>query len=163
MDTCKSDKKITNRWHFSLYVGFFCGLIWGGLNQIEYYLKFTTVVPGFLVEPFYVHGYLTQWQGLVIGYMSFILLSMIASMIYIGLFSHVKGSLLGMLYGVAWWCLLFLLAGPLLGMLEPINHYNWDTIITEFCLFLVWGLFIGYTIALEFTEDRASDTQQETS
>jgi Conserved membrane protein YqhR len=163
VSTCKSDKNKTNRWLFSLYVGFYSGLIWGVLKLFEYYFKFTSVVPGFLLEPFYKHSYLTQWQGIAIGYMSFIVLSIIASLIYAAFFYRVKGGWLGGLYGIAWWCLLFLLIGPLTGMLQPIQQYSRDTIVTEICLFLLWGIFIGYSIALEFTEDRASDTQQRTS
>ncbi|TCZ77437.1 hypothetical protein E0485_10605 [Paenibacillus albiflavus] len=158
MNTKKAEQKVTNRWFFAFYVGIFCGFIWGIVKIVQYYFKFTSIVIGFLVEPFYKHMYLTQWQGLLIGWGAFILFSIIASLIYVALFQHIKGTWLGMLYGGAWWCLLYLIIGPKVDMLEWISHYSWDTIITDFCLFVLWGLFIGYTIAVEFTNDRSRDT-----
>src|SRR5687768_1205995 len=62
MAVCMSefhDVKIkTNRWIFALYIGFFAGFIWGALKIVEYYFKFTSLVPGFLVELFFKHNFL---------------------------------------------------------------------------------------------------------
>jgi len=157
MNTNKAEEKVTNRWFFAFYVGFFSGVIWGGVKIVQYYFKFTSIVIGFLVEPFYKHVYLTQWQGTLIGWGSFILFSIMGSFIYAALFHKIKGTWLGMLYGAAWWCLLYLIIGPKTGMIKWIGHYSWDTIIADFCLFVLWGLFIGYTIAVEFTDDRSRD------
>lgn len=30
----------------------------------------------------------------------------------------------------------------------------WNTVISEFCIFLLWGMFIGYTAAIEYTDER---------
>lgn len=159
VNTSVSNHIKTNRWFFALYVGFYSGLIWGALKLVEYYFRFTSVVPGFLLEPFYKHTYLMQWQGITIGYLSFILLSILASVIYVAFFYRVKGGWLGGLYGIAWWCLFYLLIGPSTGMLLPIQQYSRDTITTEICLFLLWGIFIGYTIALEFTDTRTQKSK----
>lgn len=35
-----------------------------------------------------------------------------------------------------------------------INRLDWNTIVSDLCLFVLWGLFIGYTITMEFTEER---------
>lgn len=163
MNVMRTASKSTNRWLFSIYTGFYAGLIWGAFKILEFYLKFTVIVPGFLVEPFYKHSYLTEWQGILIGWASFIVLSILASFIYGAWFYKVKGSWLGIVYGIVWWALICLLIGPLTGMMKPINQYDWNTIMAELCLYVVWGLFIGYTIALEFTDDRTRDTQSSTT
>lgn len=41
----------TNPFYFSVELGFFAGLIWGGARWLMYVLHFTKVLPGFLAEP----------------------------------------------------------------------------------------------------------------
>jgi uncharacterized membrane protein YagU involved in acid resistance len=154
MDVYNGKKTNTNRWFFALYIGFYAGLIWGAVKIIENYFHFTTIVPGFLVEPFFKHEFLMSWQGVLTGWAFFIVFSVIAAFVYMIVLSKVKGPWMGILYGAAWWGLLYLLIGPLAGMMYWVNKLDWNTIITDFCLFLLWGLFIGYTISLEFTDER---------
>jgi uncharacterized membrane protein YagU involved in acid resistance len=144
----------TNRWLFALYIGFFAGLIWGALKIVEQYLKFTKIVIGFLVEPFFKHDFLLTWQGTLIGWGFFTLFSIVAAFIYMNTLWKQPGPWWGISYGAVWWCLLYLLIGPLAGMTYWINDLDVNSVISDFCLFLVWGMFIGYSIAVEYTDER---------
>ncbi|WP_442601234.1 YqhR family membrane protein [Paenibacillus sp. KN14-4R] len=153
----------THRGLFALYIGFFAGLIWGLLKIVEYYFQFTTVVPGFMVEPFFLHQFLEQWRGCLVGLGSFIVFSIIASYIYMFLCSKLIGPWPGLVYGALWWCLIFLLIGPLTGMIEGITTLGLTTILTELCLFVLWGLFIGYSISFEFTNESEREPNKKAS
>ncbi|MFC0216085.1 YqhR family membrane protein [Paenibacillus chartarius] len=148
------NKKPTNRWLFGAYIGFFAGLIWGGLRIVEYYFRFTDVVPGFLVEFFFRHDFLTTPWGGVVGWGAFIIFSIVAAELYAAFLFKVKGPWIGLMYGLLWWGLLYLLVGPMTGMLPWLYEIGWNSIITDVCLYALWGLFIGYSISVEFTDER---------
>ncbi|GIP51982.1 MULTISPECIES: YqhR family membrane protein [Paenibacillus] len=150
-------KKGTNLLRFSLQIGIFAGLIWGAVQGLFYYLKFTTVLPGYLVEPFFKHQFLQTQRGYYVGWLFFVLFSVIATLIYTLAFRKLKGPLPGMIYGIVWWAVIFLLLGPMLKMTSPIRELSFNTVFSEFCLFLLWGLFIGYTAAEEYTNERARE------
>ncbi|GIQ70702.1 hypothetical protein DUZ99_14905 [Xylanibacillus composti] len=144
----------TNPWRFALQIGFFAGLIWGGVRIAEYYFKFTEVIPGFLAEPFMKHSFIASWSGHLFGWGVFTVFSIAAAFIYAAFFRKIKGPWFGLLYGAAWWLLLYLLIGPWTGMMKAFSEQTPNTLITDSCLFLVWGLFIGYSTAFEFTDER---------
>lgn len=156
----KKEKDNTNPFLFSLNTGFFAGLIWGAIKGFFYYLSFTTIIPGYLVEPFFKHSFLESAPGYYAGWGFFTLFSIIATMLYVFLFRKLKGPIPGMVYGIVWWCIIFLLAGPMTGMTPPFGQLSINTIVTEFCLYLLWGLFIGYTAAMEYTEERLREPKK---
>lgn len=147
----------TNKWWFAVYIGFFAGVIWGGLKIVEYYLQFTALTPGFLVEPFFKHSFLHTWQGNLVGWIFFIGFSILASLAYAVIPGKPDSPWIGAGYGLAWWLLFYLIVGPALGMMSAIGFIDWNTIITDLCLFTLWGLFIGYSITMEFTDERARE------
>ena len=150
----------TKPFSFALELGFFAGFIWGGLHWLFYLLHFTIVPVGFLAEPFFKHEYIYTAAGHLTGWLFFIVFSILASLLYTFTIRKLKGPLPGMVYGIVWWLILFVLVGPKLGMMKPLNGLTWDSIITELCFFLLWGLFIGYTVAMEYTDERKREPEQ---
>lgn len=153
MNKINQEQFRTNRFTFALQLGFFAGFFWGGARLLMYGLRFTKVIPGFLAEPFFKHDFLLKPAGHMIGYLLFIVLSIIASLIYVFAFRKLKGPFPGMVYGILWWAGL-LYGGAKLFLLQPPFRLPWNTVISEFCLYLLWGLFIGYTAAMEYTDER---------
>lgn len=154
MDEKNVGEMKTNRWLFVIYIGFFAGLIWGAMKIIEHYFKFTTIVVGFLVEPFFKHDFLMTWQGVLIGWGFFMVFSIIAAFIYMVTMWRLQSAWWGIGYGALWWAAIYLLIGPLAGMTYWITDLDLNSILTDLCLFLVWGMFIGYSIAIEYTDTR---------
>ncbi|UJF31270.1 YqhR family membrane protein [Paenibacillus hexagrammi] len=147
----------TNRWFFSLYIGFFAGLLLGGLKIIEQYFKFTKISIGFLVEPFFKHEFLMTWKGTLIGWGFFTVFSIVAAYIYMITLWKLSGPWWGIGYGAFWWGAIYLLFGPFAGMTYWIHDLDLNSILSDFCLFLVWGLFIGYSIAVEYNDERTRE------
>lgn len=161
MEADKQDsrgKPLTNRWMYALYIGFFAGLIWGTLKILLYSIKFTKVIPAFLAEPFFKHDFLQSWNGHFIGLLFFIGFSIFAALLYTVLFFKGKGPWFGLVYGMAWWTLLYLLVGPASGMLMPVRRLDANSLITDFCLLALWGVFIGFSISYEFTDERVRES-----
>lgn len=150
-------KQRTNIWPFGLQLGFFAGLIWGLIHWIAYEFNLTETLPGFLLEPFFLSSYLKSGWGLVLGIASFIVFSIVATYLYYFLFGRIRGPWAGMIYGIVWWAVWFVFAGPWLKMVKPVTLIGWDTLITEFCIYLLWGLFIGYTVAYEYTDESSRE------
>ncbi|UPK42069.1 YqhR family membrane protein [Paenibacillus pabuli] len=150
----------TKPFPFAVELGFFAGFIWGGLHWLFYLLHFTVVPLGFLAEPFFKHKFIYTAAGHLTGWLFFIVFSVLASLIYTYTLKKWKGPLPGMGYGILWWLIIFVLVGPKLEMVKPLNRLTWDSIITELCFFLLWGLFIGYTVAMEFTDERKREPEQ---
>jgi len=153
----KRERNQTNPWTYCLVLGIYAGLLWGVVRWLMHLVNFTSVVPGFLVEPFFRRSFLETYWGVLIGIGSFIVFSIIAAYVYKGLLGRFSGPWAGVIYGVLWWGVLFAAVGPMIGLMSPIPRLGWNTVIAELCFFAVWGLFIGYTIAFEFNEVTARE------
>ena len=149
----ESRRRKTNPWGFALELGFFAGIIWGAMHWLMFALKFTQVIPGYLGEPFLKHDFVVSGAGALTGYLLFIVLSVLATLLYVLLLRKLKGPWPGMIYGLVWFAGLILAGAPLFLRQRPFR-LSWDSLISEACLFLLWGLFIGYTTAMEFTDER---------
>ncbi|TLS52981.1 hypothetical protein FE782_06310 [Paenibacillus antri] len=143
----------TKKLPFALNLGFFAGAIWGGVRWMFYYFGFTDVVPGFLVEPFFLHDFLAGTGGFLVGYASFIAMSIVAALLYTFTAYKLKGPWPGVAFGVVWFVAVYLVVGPLLGMLLPLGRLDWDSIWLDGSIFVLWGVFIGYTVNYEFTDE----------
>jgi len=153
-------KNPTDPLSFSVQIGFFAGMIWGGIRWLAYTFHFTSVIPGMIAEPFYPHKYLITTQGQLVGWGAFILFSIAASILYTLFLRKVPGPYPGILYGIVWWVLLYVAPGPMLGLVHPVWRTTWNTIWTESCIMLVWGLFIGYTVATEFNNEQEREPDE---
>ncbi|MUT66732.1 YqhR family membrane protein [Paenibacillus sp. NEAU-GSW1] len=147
----------TNPWLFELTIGLFAGLFWGVVRWLLYEINFTVELPGFLVEPFFRNSFLKSPWGITIGISGFIVFSIIAALIYYFLFAKLRGPWPGVLYGLLWWAILFVFTGPMLQMTKPITEAGWNTLTTELCIFMLWGLFIGYSTAFEYTDEASRE------
>ncbi|OAB46411.1 YqhR family membrane protein [Paenibacillus antarcticus] len=156
----QSTHTYTNAYTFALELGFFAGVIWGTMHWVFYIFKFTNVIPAYLAEPFFKNQFLKSGAGQLVGLLFFIAFSIVVALIYAALFRKLKGPWPGMIYGIIWWAIIFVVVGPLFDMVKPLSGLSSTTIISEFCLFLLWGLFIGYTIAMEFTDERMREPKK---
>ena len=68
----------------------------------------------------------------------------------------------GIAYGIVWWAVLFVALNPWLRLTDPVKKSLWDTNISEVCIFILWGLFIGYTTAQEFTDEKLREPKKVT-
>ncbi|MFF2482037.1 YqhR family membrane protein [Paenibacillus sp. NPDC058071] len=147
----------TNPWLFGLTIGFFAGLFWGATRWLFYWFKFTIEIPGIMAEPFFKHSFLMTGWGMAVGYGFYIVFSILAAYLYLFTMSKLRGPWPGVLYGVLWWLIIFVFAGPALQMTQAITKAGWNTLTSELCIFLLWGLFIGYSTSFEYTDEASRE------
>ena len=109
-------------------------VLYGGIHWLNYLLHFSIVPLGFWQSPFQtsVHLHCCRASDRLAV---FIVFSIVAALIYTYTLRKWKGPLPGIGYGIVWWLIIFVLVGPKLDMVKPINRLTWDSIITEFCFF----------------------------
>jgi hypothetical protein len=144
-----NDPKPTNPLLFSLKIGFFAGLIWGLVRWLATGLNLTNVTQAFLIDPFVKRSILGSFYWQMTGFAAFIAMSVVAAFLYVLILGRLKGPWPGLFMGAVWWGLVYALAGPAIGAVPPLRQIGWNSIVTDFCLFLMWGIFIGYSIAFE--------------
>jgi len=151
----------TNSWAHAASTGFWAGVIWGLIHWLCELLKFTSVHAGYWIEPFFRRDYLVSPIGHLPGIGSFILFSVAAALLYRAVLIRFRGPWAGIAYGTAWWAVIFAAIGPLAGMTEPLVRIGWNTIWTEWSIHMLWGLFIGYSIAFEFHDAAHGDAARD--
>nr|WP_238357517.1 YqhR family membrane protein [Cohnella zeiphila] len=142
---------------FSLSIGFFAGIFWGLARWFAVSLNFTKVPQAFLVDAWVKRSTLHSAGWHWIGLLLFVVMSVVAAMLYWLLLGRLHGPWPGLFFGAAWWAMLFLVVGPPTGTTEPVRTLGWNSIFTELCLYLIWGLFIGYSYAFEFHDESARE------
>ncbi|MBW5446793.1 hypothetical protein GE107_12040 [Cohnella sp. CFH 77786] len=138
---------------YCLKIGFFAGIIWGFVRWLAVALNFTSVPAAFLADPWVRRSALASGYWQTVGYVLFIVMSIVAAFVYYALLKPLRGPLPGLMFGAAWWAVFYLAVGPAIGAVPPLRKIGWNSILTDLCLFTVWGLFIGYSIAFEYHED----------
>ena len=157
MKTFDQTTRRTNPWMHGIVIGFFAGLIWGTLRFVQYYFNFTEVHPAFLLQGFVPKAYFHTWYVGLAGWLAFIGFSILAALVYTVFLRKLSGPWWGIGYGIVWWIAMYGLIGPPLGMMKRFGLLDWNSVFTDLSLYTVWGLFIGYSIAFEFNDERIQD------
>lgn len=133
-------------------VGFFGGLIWSTFGFIAYYLNFSKVGPALILAPWALGKWKTQWIGQLISIFIIALLSILVAIGYRFAFAKIKSMWGGIVFGVGLWAIVFYLLHPIFPGLEPMNVIGKNTITTTLCIYILYGVFIGYSISFEYRE-----------
>ncbi|MFD0670549.1 YqhR family membrane protein [Cohnella sp. GCM10027633] len=137
----------------SLRIGLFGGIIWGLVRWLATGLNFTDVTQAFLLDPFVERKLLGSVWWQLGGWFAFIAMSVLAALVYWLALGRLRGPWPGLLFGAAWWGVFYALLGPFIGAVPSLRTIGWDSMVTDFCLYAVWGLFIGYSIAFELHDE----------
>lgn len=147
----------TEPYTFSIYIGLFAGLFISVLRFFAHYLHFTTFDNSFLIYDWFVHLSDSPLLVEILGAISFILFSIACALLYMLLFRTKQGVFWGIAFGITVWLALFIVLPAAIKW--PTYGIVWEleTQLFEICLFIVWGLFIGYSIAFEFTDEASHE------
>ncbi|KAB7708796.1 hypothetical protein F9802_01200 [Bacillus aerolatus] len=146
------EKKAEFPLSYALVIGLFGGLIWGGAAQLAAYFHFITfdinAVVKYVNVPKIQNGFPKAMAGLAFQ----IGISVILAIVYFFLLKKSKTIWAGVLFGAALWGILFIVIHPLLASIPSWRTLNTDTISTTLCLFILYGLFIGYSISYGYEQ-----------
>ena len=140
------------------WTGLFGGLFWGTIGFIAYYFNFTEVRPNVILEPWALGKWKNEWLGTVISIILLGIFSVGAAFVYSIALKKFNGIWLGLGYGIVLFLLVYLILNPIFPGIKPFLDLGRDTIITTICLYLVYGLFIGYSINYEYEINHMEET-----
>jgi len=150
-------------------IGFFGGLFVSTLAYASHFLNFIPFGPGVLLRMWPTYSAVAWMRGPVghlIGILLISLISMLIALLYYLLFRRMNTVWTGIWFGLALWVVLFVGLYPLFPGIKGFNEMHWNVNITFICLFLIYGLFVGYSISYEYQqgdthEYRQGDTQKQ--
>jgi len=135
-------------------IGFFGGLIWGIIGFLAYYLNFSKVGPALILQPWALGEWKNKLLGQMIGIVAIAVVSIGVALLYKMTLVKLKNLIVPILFGAAMWGIVFYVLQPIFPDLEPLTEIGWNTITTTFCLFILYGLFIGYSISFDYYENQ---------
>ncbi|MGE6629351.1 YqhR family membrane protein [Bacillus sp. NPDC077027] len=133
-------------------VGFVGGVFWGFIGFLTHMFHFSEVSPNMLLQPFVLGEWKKGGLGTFFSIVLLGILSMIAAFIYYGTLKKVRGFWIGLLYGIVLWVLVFYVFNPIFPDVKQVQQLEQSTIVTTFCLYLLYGMFVGYSISFEYNE-----------
>ncbi|GAA0457984.1 YqhR family membrane protein [Alkalibacillus silvisoli] len=139
----------------SLFAGFVGAILFGIVGSVAYYLSFTDVShASFFIRSFFDGDWTTGWISELISVIILGLIGIVPALIYYLLFKKLRGMYPGLLYGVALWFIVFAFLNPLFSYVPDFFSLDLDTIATTMSQFILYGVFIGYTISYEHHDQR---------
>lgn len=132
------------------WTGLFGGIFWSVMGYFAHLFSFTEIHPHVILEPWAYGDWKTDWLGTVISIIIYGLLSIGAAFIFYAAFKKSKGIWPGVGFGIVLFLLVFIVLNPLLPGIDPLNELNRNTILTTICLYMVYGIFIGYSINYQY-------------
>nr|WP_318246307.1 YqhR family membrane protein [Bacillus sp. PS06] len=132
--------------------GLFGGLFWSLLNYLAYIFNFTEISPNLVLQPWTVGEWKDRVLGQFIGIAVIGVLSIGVALLYYALLRRFQKIWVGMIFGVALWILVFYILNPIFPGLKSLADLDRNTNITTICFYILYGVFIGYSISFETTE-----------
>lgn len=135
----------------SLSTGFWGGIIWSAAAVVMYYFNFAEVAPKtFFVKSWTAAKWGSGWLGDVISVLIAGVLSILIAFIYYGLLKKVNSMWMGAVYGIVLWGIIFYILQPVFPSVPQLLDFNKNTIISTICLFILYGIFIGFSISFDY-------------
>jgi|SRR5699024_3444494 len=137
----------------TLLTGFIGGLFWSALSVGLYYFNFIEVAPKtYFLRSWTKAAWTSGWQGDVVSIILASLLSIIVALIYFVILKKVPSIWMGATYGIFLWIIVLFGFHSLLPNLQSVVELTTDTLISSLCLFVLYGIFIGYSISFDYSD-----------
>ncbi|MGM9926221.1 MAG: YqhR family membrane protein [Bacillus sp. (in: firmicutes)] len=158
-DQNKQEKPLSQKANVAL-IGFIGGAFWSALGCLAHYFNFTEVGPTVILSGWapdrWAHGFL----GTVIAILLYGLVSILVAFLYYAILRKVLSIFAGILFGIAIWAVVHLAFVPLFPGLKGITEMDLDSFVTTICLYILYGVFIGFSISFDANE-RARQKEME--
>ncbi|WP_245780780.1 YqhR family membrane protein [Gracilibacillus orientalis] len=142
----------------TISIGIFGGLIWATVAAVAGYFSFTKVTPkSFVLRSWLQTKWSDQWLGEVISICIISLLSIGLALLYYVVLKKFPGILPGIMTGIVLWFIIFWLFEPIFTNIPPFYELDSDTVVTTVCLFILYSVFIGYSISFAYQQHRGEN------
>ncbi|APH04438.1 YqhR family membrane protein [Bacillus weihaiensis] len=140
----------------AISIGFIGGLFWSSLAYLAYILNFTEVGPNLILQPFALGDWKEGVLGQVISIVLIGIVSIGVALTYYAILKKFNSMLIGIGFGIALWSLVFLLLQPIFPTLSTVYELSRGTIVTTICFYILYGVFVGYSISFDYNEFQTS-------
>ncbi|HET7579742.1 MAG TPA: YqhR family membrane protein [Bacillales bacterium] len=145
-------KKPTSYTSKCVVIGFWGGLISSFIGYLAYLLNFTTFGPALVLTPWQLGDWKDDPIGQVVAIFAIAVVSIVTALVYKVLLERLYSMWVSVGYGIVIWLFVFYVLNPIFPKLEPITEFDQNTLVTTLCLYILYGLFIGYSISFEYHE-----------
>jgi hypothetical protein len=141
-------------------IGLVGGILWSFIAYLASIVNLTEISPNLILQPWTLGAWKDKTLGNFISILLIGVISIVAALIYFAALKRFKSILVGMVYGVALWAIVFYLLNPVFPNLKTVKELEMNTVITTLCLYILYGVFVGYSISFEAAElEAASQTE----
>lgn len=133
-------------------IGLIGGIFWSGLGYLAYVINLTEVRPNVILEPWAIGDWKEGWLGTVISIGMIGAISIVVALIYYAALRRFPSIFVGIVYGIVLFLLVFFVLNPIFPGISPIKELTRNTIITSICFYILYGVFVGYSISYEESE-----------
>jgi uncharacterized membrane protein YagU involved in acid resistance len=135
-----------------IVTGLIVGIVLSGLAYLAYIFNLTAIPPRVILEPWALGDWKKGWLGTVISIITIGIFSIVAAVIYYATLRKINSMWVGIAYGIVLFLLVFFVLNPIFPGIKPFREIDLDTIVTSLCFYVIYGLFVGYTISYEENE-----------
>lgn len=135
-----------------ILTGFIGGILWSAIGYSAYFFHFTTIGPNLALTPLAVGDWKYEPIGNVMGIFVNGLIAIFVALLYYAFLKNLKSIWAGVFYGFALWAIVFYLLPPIFPHLDAVTKLDMNTNITNICIFVLFGVFVGYSISFEQNE-----------
>ncbi|GAB4073481.1 YqhR family membrane protein [Barrientosiimonas marina] len=147
----------------SLQTGFAGGLIGGVMWVILYYFNFSEIAPKhYLLSSWTAAGWVDSWLGTVISILMISIISILVALIYFGTFKTINSVWIGVFCGVVLWFIVFYILKPIFPNIPYVTDLSADTIVSTICLYILYGVFIGFSISYDYHDTFVKSKTEQT-
>ncbi|TDL82339.1 YqhR family membrane protein [Peribacillus frigoritolerans] len=132
--------------------GFAGGVIWSLLGYLAYVLNLTEISPNLLLQPFILGEWKNGVMGNFVSVFCIGILSVGTALLYYLVLKRFSSMFVGLAFGLSLWALVFFLLNPIFPNLKSVFELERLTTVTTICLYILYGVFVGYTISFEHNE-----------
>ncbi|OIJ16860.1 hypothetical protein BKP37_04155 [Anaerobacillus alkalilacustris] len=133
-------------------IGFFGGLIWSLVGYFAFFFNFIRVGPALVLMPFALGDWKNGYLGQLVGIALISFISIPISFLYRYILARFNSIWPGIGFGFVLWFIVFYFLNPIFPGLKPLVDLDLNSIITGICLYVLYGVFIGYSISYEYSE-----------
>ncbi|MEI3606791.1 YqhR family membrane protein [Pseudogracilibacillus sp. SE30717A] len=131
--------------------GIFGGVFIGVFFFVMHYFNMTEVKPKlFLNLIFSDSKWIERWYAYLILLVIFSIMSTILALVYYYLLRQRKSWVVGAVYGGIIWGVLYYISPILINNYNPFLNLNSESHISMLCLFVLYGVFTGYSISFDY-------------
>jgi Conserved membrane protein YqhR len=143
-----------------ILTGFIGGLLWSSIAYLCYYFSFTKLEPNIIFEPWAAGDWRERWIGIILSILAYGIISIGVALVYYGVLRKFKSMWVGAGYGIVLFFTVFLLLKPLFPSIKSFTAIDYHTLITSLCIYILYGVFIGFSISYEENELRHQEQKE---